>query len=86
MMCIRAGPCARIRGSIVVRRAGSSLGNQKVAQPVRQLTPAILSQLVRELAGSILPKSVAEFDGQRPEGIETEKTNLCFVRNTQYYI
>jgi hypothetical protein len=32
-----------------------------------------ISQLVRELTGPILPQSVAEFDGQRQVGLETEK-------------
>jgi hypothetical protein len=32
-----------------------------------------ISQLVRELAGPILPQSVAEFAGQRQVGLETEK-------------
>jgi hypothetical protein len=53
-----------------------------VAQLVRLLTTAILSQLVRELAGSVLSQSVAEFDSQRPGGIETEQTGLYFVRKT----
>jgi len=32
-----------------------------------------ISQLVRELAGPILPQSVAEFDGQQPVGLDTKK-------------
>jgi len=42
-----------------------------------------ISQLVRELAGPILPQSVAEFAGQRQVELDTEKQ--VFISSEKHY-